>query len=244
MGSPGEGRRRLHEIGAVFNCAARPGATARSATSATSAPVTTLWIIRHGETDWNVAGRLQGQLEVPLNANGRAQAERLAARLAADHQRAPFAAIYTSDLGRAAETASAAARALGLPVNSRIELRERHFGVLAELTLAEAELKHPELFSRLRARDPHCVPSGGESLTQTFERSVAALTSIAREWPAAQVIVVTHGGVLDSAWRHSLKLPLSVRRDHDLHNASINRVRVLGDAFELAGWGDVAHLGG
>jgi probable phosphoglycerate mutase len=204
--------------------------------------VTTLWLIRHGETDWNVAGRLQGQLDVPLNARGRAQAQRLAARLAVDHQRQPFAAIYTSDLGRAAETASAAARALALPLTSRIELRERHFGILAELTLAEAEVKHPELFAQLRARDPHFVPSGGESLTQLFERAVAALTSIAREWPGAQVIVVTHGGVLDSAWRHAMKRPLSVKREHELHNASINRVRVLDGSFELAGWGDVAHL--
>jgi probable phosphoglycerate mutase len=204
--------------------------------------VTTLWIIRHGETDWNVAGRLQGQLEVPLNANGRAQAERLAARLAVEHQREPFAALYTSDLGRAVETASAAARALKLPLTSRVELRERHFGVLAELTLAEAEVKHPELFAHLRARDPHFVPQGGESLTQTFERSVAALSSIARAWPGAQVLVVTHGGVLDSAWRHAKKLPLSVRRDHELHNASINRVRVIDGVFELAGWADVAHL--
>jgi probable phosphoglycerate mutase len=187
---------------------------------------------------------LQGQLEVPLNANGRAQAERLAARLAVDHQREPFAAIYTSDLGRAMETAAAASRLLKLAVTPRVELRERHFGVLAELTLAEAELKHPELFGHLRARDPHFVPSGGESLTQTFDRSVAALTSIAREWPGANVIVVTHGGVLDSAWRHAMKLPLSVRRDHDIHNTSINRVRVLDGVFELAGWGDVTHLPG
>lgn len=202
----------------------------------------TLWIIRHGETDWNVAGRLQGQLEVPLNANGRAQAERLAARLTSEHQQAPFAAIYTSDLSRAFETAAATARALGLPVSSRVELRERHFGVLAELTLAEAEVRHPELFAKLRVRDPHFVPSGGESLTQTFERSIAVLTGIAREWPGAQVLVVTHGGVLDSAWRHAMKLPLNVKRDHELHNASINRVRVLDGVFELAGWADVAHL--
>ena len=202
----------------------------------------TLWIVRHGETDWNVAGRLQGQLEVPLNANGKAQAARLATRLAAEHQRAPFAAIYASDLGRAMETASAAGSALKLSVTPRVELRERHFGVLAELTMAEMEVKHPEFFAQLRARDPHFVPSGGESLTQTFERSVAAMTKIAGEWPRANVLVVTHGGVLDSVWRHAKQLPISVRRDHDNNNTSVNLLRVTGDQFELTTWNDVAHL--
>jgi 2,3-bisphosphoglycerate-dependent phosphoglycerate mutase len=202
----------------------------------------TLWIIRHGETDWNVAGRLQGQLEVPLNVKGLAQAQRLAARLVVEHQRAPFAAIYSSDLGRAAQTAEETSRRLGLAVIAQTGLRERHFGVLSKLTLAEAEVSHPELFARLKARDPEFVPEGGESLTQMFARSVAALSDIARAWPGAQVLVVTHGGVLDSAWRKAKQFPLQVKRDHELLNASINRVTVLGDQFELAGWADVAHL--
>jgi probable phosphoglycerate mutase len=71
---------------------------------------------------------------------------------------------------------------------------------------------------------------------------VAAMISIAREWPGANVVVVTHGGVLDSVWRHAMKLPISVRRDHDIHNTSVNVVRVSGDQFELAMWNDVAHL--
>ncbi len=204
------------------------------------AAMTTLWIIRHGETDWNVAGRLQGQLEVPLNEKGREQAQRLGARLALEHAATPFSALFTSDLGRARETASAIK--LGLPLLERKGLRERHFGVLSELTLPEAEVRHPELFARLRVRDPDFVPEGGESLSQMYERAIAALREIARAWPDQHVLVVTHGGVLDSAWRAARKLPLNVKRDHELFNASINRVRVVDDQFELAGWADIAHL--
>jgi probable phosphoglycerate mutase len=202
----------------------------------------TLWLIRHGETDWNLAGRLQGQLEVPLNAKGLRQAEQLAARLGRDHQLEPFAALYTSDLGRAQQTASAASRALGLPSAARADLRERHFGVLSELTLAEAAVREPELHARLQARDAHFVPSGGESLAQLFRRSVAALLEIAHAWPGKKVIVVTHGGVLDAAWRSAAGVALEVKRDHELFNAGINRVRVQNDRFELAGWNDAAHL--
>jgi probable phosphoglycerate mutase len=201
-----------------------------------------LWLIRHGETDWNLAGRLQGQLEVPLNAKGRQQAEQLAARLKRDHQLEPFAALYTSDLGRARETASAASRALGLPATPRADLRERHFGVLSELTLAEAAVREPELYARLQARDAHFVPTGGENLTQLFRRSVAALVDIARAWPGRHVVVVTHGGVLDAAWRAAQNVALEAKRGHELFNAGINRVRVERDRFELAGWNDVAHL--
>lgn len=193
-------------------------------------------MIRHGETDWNVAGRLQGQLEVPLNATGRAQAARLAKRLAGQHAVEPFAALYTSDLGRARETAEASSRVLGLPLSIRAELRERHFGVLSELTLLEAEARHPELHARLKVRDAVFIPEGGESLAQVFARSLRALNAIAADHPGRQVVVITHGGVLDSAWRAATGVALNVKRDHELHNTGIHRVRVVAGRFELAGW--------
>jgi len=68
------------------------------------------------------------------------------------------------------------------------------------------------------------------------------LSSIAEQWPGAQVIVVSHGGVIDSAWRAAMGVPLQVKREAELLNASINRVRVVEGRFELVAWGDVAHL--
>ena len=204
--------------------------------------MTTLWLIRHGETDWNVTGRLQGQLEVPLNAHGRRQAKQLAVRLGKEHAAASFAALFTSDLGRAQETAAEASAVLGMPATPLVALRERNFGVLSEFTLPEAAVKHPELFARLRARDVDFVPEGGESLAQTSARALRVLRQLAQQWPGTHVLVVTHGGVIDAAWRAAQKQPLSVRREHELLNASINRVTVEQEQFALAGWGDVAHL--
>jgi probable phosphoglycerate mutase len=201
----------------------------------------TLWLIRHGETDWNLAGRMQGHLEVPLNQTGRRQARLLATRL--EQEPHLFAAVCTSDLGRAQETAAEISRALRLVPSLHPALRERNFGVLAALTVAEAEVRQPELFALMRERDTQFVPPGGESLTQLSTRVLEELQGIARRWPGEQVIVVSHGGALDIAWRAATGAELSAMRGHELLNASINRVRVFdGPRFELAGWGDVTHL--
>jgi 2,3-bisphosphoglycerate-dependent phosphoglycerate mutase len=200
----------------------------------------TLWLIRHGETDWNLAGRMQGHLEVPLNETGRRQARLLAQRLGREPHR--FAALFSSDLGRAKETAAEIGQVLQLVPSIRPALRERNFGVLAELTMAEAEARQPELFALMRARDTRFVPPGGESLTQLSHRVLEELLQIAWRWPGEQVIVVSHGGAIDIAWRAATGAELSAKRGHDLLNASINRVVFDGAQFALAGWGDVSHL--
>lgn len=201
----------------------------------------TLWLIRHGETDWNLAGRMQGHLEVPLNETGRRQARLLAQRLGREPHR--FAALLSSDLGRARETAEDIGRVLQLVPSIRPALRERNFGVLARLTMAEAEVSEPGLFALMRARDTRFVPPGGESLAQLSARVQDELVQIGLRWPGEQVLVVSHGGAIDIAWRAATGTELSVKRGHDLLNASINRVVFDGTRFELAGWGDVAHLG-
>ncbi len=204
---------------------------------------TSLWLIRHGETDWNAVGRVQGQLDIPLNDVGRRQAARLAQRLASEHRRVPFAALFSSDLQRASQTANAAAERLSLPVEQRVGLRERHYGVLSALTPQEMERAHPEAFWAWKRRDPDFVVPGGESLKQFSARVLLELTAIARTHPAAQVLVVAHGGVLDCAYRAATQKPLEATRTHALHNVSINRVRVDDEGqLSIEAWGDVAHL--
>jgi 2,3-bisphosphoglycerate-dependent phosphoglycerate mutase len=204
---------------------------------------TSLWLIRHGETDWNAVGRVQGQLDIPLNAVGLRQAERLAQRLANDHLRQPFKALFSSDLLRASATAAAAAERLSLPVEQRVGLRERHYGVLSALTPVQMEATHPEAFSRWKSRDPDYEVPGGESLCAFSARVLRELTDIARVHPDAQVLVVAHGGVLDCAYRAATQKPLQAKRTHALHNVSINRVRVdEHGALSVEAWGDVAHL--
>jgi probable phosphoglycerate mutase len=136
--------------------------------------VTTLLLVRHGETDWNAAGRLQGQTDAPLNEHGRRQAATVAGRLAGDG----VAAVYTSDLVRAKETAEIIGATLRLGVVVDPDLRERDWGSWEGLTAAERER----------------VEFVGEPQEAHRERVLRAMHRIAERHPAQRVVVVTHGG--------------------------------------------------
>jgi probable phosphoglycerate mutase len=108
-----------------------------------------LCLVRHGETDWNAQKRIQGQIDIPLNARGRAQAAATAAGLAGQR----FDAVYSSDLARAWQTAQPIAAALGLPLYAAPGLRERHYGRMQGLTAAEARVRIPSVHAAYAARD-------------------------------------------------------------------------------------------
>ena len=205
-------------------------------------PNTTLWLIRHGETSWNAERRFQGHTDVPLNATGLSQAKRLAERLKEDHRDDAFAIIYSSDLGRARQTAQVTAQATGLELLIHTGLRERHYGVLSALTPEEMAARHPEAYAQWQARDPDYILPEGESLAAFNQRVMRTLEEIAEAHPWQQVLVVAHGGVLDCAYRAATAQPLSARRQHSLHNASINRVRYQDGRYQVEQWGDIAHL--
>ncbi|GAO01670.1 histidine phosphatase family protein [Anaeromyxobacter sp. PSR-1] len=148
-------------------------------------------LVRHGETDWNAAGRLQGQTDVPLNANGRAQALALAVRLRAEGVRA----IGSSDLSRARGTAELVGGALGLEVALVDEdLRERGYGAWEGLTRGECAARDPDAWARHLA-DPRTPPPGGETTEALLARVVPAIHRAA-ERLATPALVVTHGGVM------------------------------------------------
>lgn len=201
---------------------------------------TRLCIVRHGETAWNAEHRVQGQLDVPLNAIGQAQALAAAKVLASER----FDVIYSSDLQRARQTAEPAASALGREVLLERDLRERHYGIFERLTYAEVKLKFPEDYARFAARDPQFAFRTGERLQDFFERSIAILTRIAARHPGANVLVFTHGGVLDMFFRHATGLPLSAERDFGIPNAGLNRVEQASAGWRIRAWADVAHLEG
>ncbi len=195
--------------------------------------------VRHGETDWNVARRIQGQLDIPLNERGRAQARATARGL----RRHRFDAIYSSDLGRALETAGYAAADLGLPVHHEPALRERHFGLFQRLTYAEAKVLHPQLYARHERREPGFVPpDGGESLEQLYRRVADGLRRLARRHPGQTLLLVTHGGVLDMVRRLATGQPLAAPRDFEIPNAALNWIETRGDTFHLQSWAERAHL--
>ena len=200
---------------------------------------TRLCLVRHGETAWNAERRIQGQLDVPLSAVGHAQARATANWLA----REEFAAIYSSDLSRALHTAEAAAHLLRLPIRREIALRERHYGVLQTLTYAEFERRHPSAHARFLAREEtFALPGGGESLRQFADRVNRCIDGIVAAHPGGQVLIVTHGGVLDIVHRRASGKPLSVPRDFEIPNAGLNWLEVERDKWTLLSWAERSHL--
>ncbi len=205
-----------------------------------SADATRVIAVRHGETDWNVATRIQGQLDIGLNDAGRAQVRRLAAALAGEG----LDAVYASDLARARDTGAAVAREAGLPLQTDSELRERGFGQFEGLTFAEIEARYPDAARRWRQRDPDFGPPGGETLAAFYRRAVKAVAALAARHRGEHIAVVAHGGVLDALYRAATRVALDAPRTWQVGNASINRLLASEAGFVLVGWADDAHLEG
>ncbi len=200
---------------------------------------TELLLIRHGETDHNRQGRFQGQMDVPLNATGRMQAQRLAQRL----QHEPLEVLVSSDLARARGTAEPLlSQRGGLELATDKAWREQAFGVLEGLVVTQARWSHPEAFAAWWAHTPDGAPPGGESPAVFHARVLAALHALAQSHPGARVAVFTHGGVLDMVWRTVHGQPLAGPRTCAIPNTGINRLRWINGRLELLQWADAAHL--
>lgn len=200
--------------------------------------VTRLLAVRHGETAWNRDTRIQGHTDIDLNDHGRWQARRLAEALRDE----PIAAIYSSDLKRARDTAQAVAETRTLPVHAHIGLRERGFGRFEGHTWDELELHYPTETLAWRKRMPDFAPPGGETLLQLRERVVGTALDLAARHPGEQVLLVAHGGVLDILYRAATRLELQAPRSWQLANCAINRLLWSPEGLALVGWGDVSHL--
>ena len=200
---------------------------------------TRLIVVRHGETAWNVDTRIQGHLDIPLNATGLWQARQLGDALAGE----AISAIYTSDLLRARRTAQAVADATGAALVDEPGLRERAFGSFQGRTFAEVETEHPEQARRWRQRDPDYAPQGGESLRVLRERVIDTTHRLAARHPGGLVLLVTHGGVLDVLYRAATRQDIQAPRTWQLGNAAINRLLwTHGHGLSLVGWADTQHL--
>jgi probable phosphoglycerate mutase len=200
--------------------------------------LTRIIAIRHGETDWNVESRIQGQLDIGLNAAGRWQAQRLARALAGE----ALDAIYSSDLARAHDTAQVVAQAAGRDVRAVSGLRERGFGAFEGMTFVEIEKCFPDDARRWRQRDAGFGPNGGETLQAFHDRVVTVTAGLAALHRGQHIALVAHGGVLDVLYRAATRLALDAPRTWFLGNASVNRLLAGDEGFALVGWGDTAHL--
>jgi broad specificity phosphatase PhoE len=179
--------------------------------------MTRIWLVRHGQTDWNAEGRWQGQTPhaPPLNGVGLAQAQALADELA----RASYDAIYSSDLVRAKQTAEIIAAKLGLPVLFDPRLREVNLGAWEGLLGAEVERDFPLELAERRANPAHQRPPGGETVAEVAERARAALSDIHSARPVGSVIAVTHGVTMATALCLANGVPLASVFEHLPHNA-------------------------
>jgi 2,3-bisphosphoglycerate-dependent phosphoglycerate mutase len=193
-----------------------------------------LCIVRHGETAWNAEGRVQGQLDIPLSSNGLAQARCVATALPEGR----FSALYSSDLERVLQTARPAAAKLRLEIRIEPRLRERHYGVFQGLTYSEARTKLPSDYARFKSKDPEFDFRTGESLRAFFSRATQCIDEIARRHENEEVLIFTHGGVLEMVYRFATGCGLSTPRDFELPNAAFNWV----EAWRILGWADCEHL--
>ena len=201
---------------------------------------TRILAIRHGETAWNVDTRIQGHLDIPLNANGLQQARWLTQALA---ERDELHAIYASDLVRAHVTAQTIADAAGLAVTTHTGLRERSFGDFQGRTFAEIEAELPEHAHHWRKRSPEWAPPGaGESLMVLRDRVLATVNELASRHVGEQIVLVAHGGVMDVLYRAATRLDLQAPRTWLLPNTAVNRLLWTPQGLSLIGWADTTHL--
>ena len=204
--------------------------------------MTDIILIRHGETDWNRVRRMQGHLDIGLNAHGQQQAQALATALANE----AVDAIYASDLQRASDTAQVIAAAHQLQVIIDPALRERCYGAFEGLMYDEISAHYPAAFAQWRAREPHARFPAGERSAETLHefslRAVAAVTHLARQHTGGKIIIVTHGGVLDCIYRAAHDMGLFEPREFDMKNAAINRLHWRNSALHVTHWSQVTHL--
>ncbi|UCF76336.1 MAG: histidine phosphatase family protein [Betaproteobacteria bacterium] len=199
---------------------------------------TTLIVVRHAETAWNREKRMQGTTDTPLSDVGRVQAQALARRLAGE----AFAALYSSDLSRARDTAHAIAQHSGRELVLEPRLRERAFGVFEGLIADEIRARFPQEYARFASRDPDYEVPGGESARGFTERCLGCLAEIAGRHAGEDIVVVTHGLVLDSLYRAAHGLDHGVQRPVPLINASLNLFEYGSSSWRMVEWGDVSHL--
>jgi len=199
---------------------------------------TRICLVRHGETAWNAERRIQGQIDIALNATGLRQAA------AAGHwlKTAGIVALYSSDLKRAWTTAQAIGEALSLLPSAVPQMRERRYGVFEGLTYADARARYPDGYAAFEGRNATYDFENGESLRDMYARVTGKLQELAAAHPGQNIAVVLHGGVLDIVNRFVRGNPLEAPRDFLIPNAGLNWIAAVDGRWSIETWGETAHL--
>jgi 2,3-bisphosphoglycerate-dependent phosphoglycerate mutase len=202
--------------------------------------ITRFCLVRHGETDWNAACRLQGHTNIDLNARGLAQAKQMATALRKINLQ--FDVLYTSDLLRAAKTAQAIEALFKTSAISNAALRERHLGALQGLTTEEAPTREPDLWESHLSRNIEENLRDGESIQQFSDRIKTALEKIRIDHSGKTILLVSHGGVLDMMYRIASNQTLDAKKAVAVPNASLNWISHDGLTWRVDSWADTSHL--
>jgi len=201
---------------------------------------TEIWLIRHGETDWNAEQRLQGWRDIPLNDVGKAQA--LSVQRYLEQQRIDFDAVLSSDLQRAIQTAQIAFEPYGYQVEQLSMLRERNYGIYEGQPWQQLIPLPDRQAPTINLRDPQTEIPEGESLPVFYQRIIRAFNQIAQDRPQQKLAVVAHGGVIDMVWRHIKNIDLTSQRPYKIMNASVNHFRITTQLWEEVAWAQTDHI--
>ena len=197
-----------------------------------------LLLVRHGLTEWNSQGRIQGHTETQLSAVGMRQAEALGRRLAKEK----IAAIYASNLTRAVITAQVIAQHHGLPVQIEPRLCEANYGAWEGLTMRELREQDPERTSAWLT-EPVCVaPPGGETLEQVADRVASLLEELRARPDDEQIVLVGHGGSVRALLCVALHVPQGYSRRFRVGTASLSILELTGQRAVLSLFNDRHHL--
>lgn len=197
-----------------------------------------IFFVRHGLTDWNKERRFQGTCDIPLNADGLAQAQRAAARC----KELGFERIYHSTLKRAAQTAQAVADAAGAPLIAHTGFNEVCMGLFQGLNHAQAREQYPD--SRYFDDPVHAAPPEGESLLQLQERALRALEFVEQDAAGCErVAVVSHGALLKTLLSAVAGIPLESFSKFDISNGSISVIESKNGARRLITLNSMSHFG-
>ena len=198
---------------------------------------TTIILIRHGLTDWNIERRWQGHLDVSLNTQGIAQAKALSQRLVTW----PIQALYSSDLQRAAQTATILGEPLGLQPVLKRSWRERDVGEYQGLTHENIKIQYPEQFQDMS--QGNISPPGGEDNQDLYARAAAAIEELVANHPGKMIAVVTHGAMLHTTILYVLGLPIEEYGRLSLSgNTGISIVEANNGRLRLTRLNDTTHL--
>ena len=196
--------------------------------------------MRHGQTEWNTEGRIQGHTDIGLSDRGCQQARTVARRLTP----VPIDVAYTSDLCRASETAQIILAARDVPLYPTPRLREYQKGVFEGLTPEETSVRYPELYAASLINDLDFAPPGGESIRQTSARMAALVADLRARHPEETVLIVGHGGSLRSLVVALMSLPLEANWRFVTANCGLSIIDTYPDNAVLRLYNDTSHLDG